>query len=428
MDWKGNSNSIYKTIGASNHTDKNREEHDYYATEPKAAELLCDLVSFHKTIWECACGEGHLSEVFKKRGYETITTDLIYRGYGTGGLDFLKYNEPVACDIVTNPPYKYAKEFVKQALELIPNGFYVAMFLKLTFMEGKARKELFEKYPPKTIFVSSSRLQCAKNGEFEQIKAGGGSADGFCGKRVTTEKLRLSGLIDEIHRMKVLVACEESQAVCKAFREKGHEAYSCDILECSGGHPEWHIMQDVLPLLNGNCEFETTDGVKHCVTGKWDLIIAHPPCTYLSFAGNGYFNVERYGDKAVERIRLREEAAEFFMKFINADCEKIAVENPVGYMNSTFRSPDCIVHPYYFASSDDKENYQMKRTCFWLKNLTTLSYEGNKPKPQPTYIEKSCRSKRRYFTDSISGGTSVARKLRSKTFPAIAKAMAEQWG
>lgn len=105
--------------------------------------------------------------------------------------------------------------------------------------------------------------------------------------------------------MKVLVACEESQAVCKAFREKGHEAYSCDIIECSGGHPEWHIMQDVLPLLNGNCEFTTMDGAKHIIDGKWDLLIAHPPCTYLTVSGNRWFNVGKYGQKALDRERER---------------------------------------------------------------------------------------------------------------------------
>lgn len=228
--------------------------------------------------------------------------------------------------------------------------------------------------------------------------------------------------------MKVLVCCEESQVVCNAFREKGHEAYSCDIIDCSGGHPEWHIKQDVLPLLNGNCDFKTSDGVIHLILGKWDLIIAHPPCTYLSFAGNRHFNVERYGDKALERIHKRDLAADFFMKFINADCEKIAVENPVGYMNSFYRSPDCIVHPYYFASSDDTENYQMKRTCFWLKGLPGLIYERNKPKPFPSYIDKSGTYKKRYFTESISGGSLAAQRLRSKTFSSVAAAMAEQWG
>lgn len=130
--------------------------------------------------------------------------------------------------------------------------------------------------------------------------------------------------------MKVLVACEESQRVCTAFRERGHEAYSCDIIECSGGHPEWHIMSDVLPLLNGFCGFDTMDGVHHYIGRRWDLIIAHPPCTYLTVSGNRWFDVEKYGEKAVQRQKDREEAVRFFMEIANADCDKIAIENPVG--------------------------------------------------------------------------------------------------
>ena len=122
--------------------------------------------------------------------------------------------------------------------------------------------------------------------------------------------------------MKVLVACEESQRVCIAFRERGHEAYSCDIIDCSGGHPEWHIKQDVIPLLNGKCEFTTCDGVNHKIENKWDLIIAHPPCTYLTVTGNRWFNVERYGEKAILRMEERKKAVEFFMQFVNADCKK----------------------------------------------------------------------------------------------------------
>ena len=132
--------------------------------------------------------------------------------------------------------------------------------------------------------------------------------------------------------MKVLVACEESQAVCKAFREKGHEAYSCDIIDCSGGHPEWHIKCDVLKIINGNRMFSTCDGNYHLIKGNWDLIIAHPPCTYLTVTGNRWFNVERYGEKAIERQKLRNEAIKFFMELANANCERIAIENPVGGM------------------------------------------------------------------------------------------------
>ena len=175
-DWIGNQNSIYKTLGASNHTDKERENNDYYATEPKAIELLCDLETFSPTIWECACGEGHLSKVLIGRGYKVISSDLIDRGYGKGDIDFLKCDKEFDGDIITNPPYKYAKEFVEHALEIVTNGHKVAMFLKVQFLEGKARKELFEKHPPKTIYVSSSRLLCAKNGDFKKMRDGGGSA------------------------------------------------------------------------------------------------------------------------------------------------------------------------------------------------------------------------------------------------------------
>lgn len=175
-DWTGNGNSVYKTLGASNHTEKERETNDYYATEPYAAELLCEVETFSPEIWECACGEGHLAEVFRKRGYSVKATDLIDRGYGAGGVDFLEENGCYHGDIITNPPYKYAKEFVEHALEIAADGYKVAMFLKLTFLEGKARKKLFEKSPPKVVYVSSSRLQCAMNGDFVKYKKGTGTA------------------------------------------------------------------------------------------------------------------------------------------------------------------------------------------------------------------------------------------------------------
>ena len=219
--------------------------------------------------------------------------------------------------------------------------------------------------------------------------------------------------------MRVLVACEESQAVCIAFRERGHEAYSCDIQECSGGHPEWHIQGDVLPLLDGNCTFATVGGGKHTIVGKWDLIIAHPPCTYLTVTGNSWFNVEQYGKKALQRYTDRYEAMMFFMRFIMADCDRIAVENPVGVMNSAFRKPDCIVHPYYFG--DDAK----KKTCFWLKGLPPL---------KPTNIIEPTTVKTGHGTDSPWHAytwnlpPAERAKARSKTFPGIAKAMAEQWG
>jgi hypothetical protein len=181
-DWNGNSNSIYMTLGASNHTDKQREQYDYYATEPKALELLLEKEGFSPYVWECACGEGHLSEVLKSHGYIVKSSDLIDRGYyGTEVIDFLKISKQdvkndISRDIITNPPYKYAKEFVEHALEVSMDGTKIAMFLKVQFLEGKARRKLFDKHPPKTIYVASSRLLCAKNGEFEKMRQGGGSA------------------------------------------------------------------------------------------------------------------------------------------------------------------------------------------------------------------------------------------------------------
>lgn len=228
-------------------------------------------------------------------------------------------------------------------------------------------------------------------------------------------------------RMKILIACEESQAVCKEMRRLGHEAYSCDIIECSGGHPEWHIMQDVIPLLNGNCRFKTMDGVEHEINGRWDMIVAHPPCTYLSAAGNGYLNVERYGDKAVRRLKDREKAADFFMCFIHADCERICVENPVGYMNTRFKKPTQVIHPFFFADNEqDTENYHKKRTCLWLKNLSLLKRNRFLPEPQPIYVDR-LTGKKRYYVDAITGGSKGGKRKRSKTFPGIARAMAEQW-
>lgn len=173
-DWTGNSNSIYKTLGASNHTVKEREQHDYYATEPKALELLLEKEDFSDWVWECACGEGHLSEVLKAHSYVVKSSDIVDRGYpGTEVIDFLKVSKgdvknDVSRDIITNPPYKYAKEFIEKALDISMDSTKIAMFLKVQFLEGKARKELFEKYPPKKIYISSSRLLCAKNGEFEK--------------------------------------------------------------------------------------------------------------------------------------------------------------------------------------------------------------------------------------------------------------------
>lgn len=169
-DWNGNQSSVYITLGASNHTEKERQPDDYYATEPKAAELLLEQEDFHHIIWECACGEGHLAKVFKAHGHEVISTDLVYRGYGDPEpLDFL--NETIdnfEGDIITNPPYKFALEFVQRALESVKPGRKVAMFLKLQFLEGKRRKNFFQIARPRRVYVSSSRLLCAMNGDFKK--------------------------------------------------------------------------------------------------------------------------------------------------------------------------------------------------------------------------------------------------------------------
>lgn len=153
-----------------------REPNDYYATEPNAVELLLEQETFTPYVWEPACGEGHISKVLEAHGYKVLSTDLIDRGYGEGGVDFLsiKYEDirsDISRDIITNPPYKYAKEFVEHALEISMYSTKVAMFLKLTFLEGQSRRELFAKNPPKTVYVSSARLQCGKNGVFEGSSA-----------------------------------------------------------------------------------------------------------------------------------------------------------------------------------------------------------------------------------------------------------------
>ena len=170
-DWVGNQKSIYTTLGASNHTESERETDDYYATDPIAVEFLLENEEFAANIWECACGEGHISKVLEGAGYTVHSTDLIYRGYGEQEpFDFLNKGEfKFEGDIITNPPYKYALEFCDKALERVSDGRKVAMFLKLTFLEGQKRKKFFENNPPKTIYVFSSRVKCAKNGDFESI-------------------------------------------------------------------------------------------------------------------------------------------------------------------------------------------------------------------------------------------------------------------
>lgn len=171
-DWIGNKKSIFTTLGASSHTNETREKNDYYATNPMAIDLLIAEEKFNENIWECACGEGHLSERLKEKGFDVYSTDLVDRGYQDEIVDFLKTDCVFKGDIITNPPYRYAQEFIEKALENVDQGGKVAMFLKLTFLESKKRKELFEKYPFKTLYVSSSRISCAKNGDFETLNNG----------------------------------------------------------------------------------------------------------------------------------------------------------------------------------------------------------------------------------------------------------------
>lgn len=220
--------------------------------------------------------------------------------------------------------------------------------------------------------------------------------------------------------MNVLVACEESQRVCIAFREKGHEAYSCDIIECSGGHPEWHIKQDVLPLLNGRCEFTTCDGKLHTISGKWDLIIAHPPCTRLCNSGQRWLNFGSEEYKAQKR-KEQEEAIKFFMCFVNADCDKIAIENPVGIMSSYYKKPDCIYNPFDFINETE-----CKKTCLWLKGLKPLKPTRKKPlktEERTHDIYKSVLNGK-----TLKWGSKECARFRSKTPKGVAKAMVEQWG
>lgn len=227
-------------------------------------------------------------------------------------------------------------------------------------------------------------------------------------------------------KLKVLIACEESQRVCIEFRRLGHEAYSCDVQEPSGGHPEWHILGDVLPILQGGT-FTTMDGVTHEV-GKWDLIVAHPPCTYLTNVATRHHSLKFTPlDKINARTMNRIESMEFFMQFVNANSDHIAIENPVGVMNTCYRKPDMTIHPYMFAESvDDTENYHTKATCLWTKGLPELVGTGL-PKPDNEKLYgRNPSGKVSNWEERQIGGKDRA-KNRSKTFPGIAKAIAEQW-
>lgn len=212
--------------------------------------------------------------------------------------------------------------------------------------------------------------------------------------------------------LKVLVACEESQRVCIEFRKLGHEAYSCDIEPCSGGHPEWHIQTDVSPLLNGNCEFQTVDGAWHRIDGKWDMIIAHPPCTYLSNAGARFLYPK--GELNEERLQKGLKAKEFFMKLWNADCPRIAVENPIPSKVYGLPEYSQTIQPYQFGHP------YSKKTCLWLKGLPKLQ--------QTEIIPESEIQSTKIAGNWFNKGGKNRQKNRAKTFPGIAKEMAEQFG
>ena len=217
--------------------------------------------------------------------------------------------------------------------------------------------------------------------------------------------------------MKILVACEESQAVTIELRRLGHEAYSCDIEPCSGGHPEWHIRHDVLPLLDGDCEFETEDMVSHTISGEWDMLIAFPPCTDLAVSGAAWFEQKRKDGRQQRSI-------EFFMRFANADCNKIVIENPVGIMSSIWRKPNQIIQPWMFGDE------AQKATCLWIKGLPNLNptkivgkgeFKANNRK------DGSVEYRTKWFEDARHLSPVDRSKMRSKTFHGIAVAMAEQW-
>ena len=207
----------------------------------------------------------------------------------------------------------------------------------------------------------------------------------------------------------ILCACEESQRVCEAFRKLGGRAYSCDIMECSGGHPEWHIMQDAVPLLNGGCSFKTMDGIEHSIDGKWDLIIAHPPCTYLSNAGARFLYPK--GVLNEERLAKGMIAKDFFMHFYNADCDRIAIENPIPSKVYGLPPYTQTIQPWMFGHP------VQKKTCLWLNGL---------PELQPTNVVEE-RQSTKIPGNWFNSGGKERQKNRAKTFPGIAKAMAEQW-
>lgn len=231
--------------------------------------------------------------------------------------------------------------------------------------------------------------------------------------------------------MNVLIACEESQTVCKAFRARGINAYSCDILPSSGGHPEWHFNSDVFDIIDNNGG-RLENGEDYYIEGEWDLMIAHPPCTYLAVSGaRWYYHPEdkhlptrkrRPHPRFPDRAKHRDEALDFFIRLLEAPIERIAVENPVGIISTNYRKPDQTVHPWMFGDEASKA------TCLWLKNLPELEPTKIVGKGERVVLS-SGRSLPKWYSDSFhtSIPTEMRRTLRSKTFQGFADAIAEQW-
>lgn len=234
-----------------------------------------------------------------------------------------------------------------------------------------------------------------------------------------------------MNKINILIACEESQRVCSEFRKLGFNAYSCDLLECSGNHPEWHFQQDVLRIIDEHGGI--LQNGQDISVDRWDMMIAHPPCTFLAVSGaQWYYHPEdkdlptekrRPHPKYPNRARDREEAVEFFLKLANADIPFIAIENPIGIMNTRYRKADQIVQPYHFGDSASK------KTCLWLKNLPPLRYTDVVDPGE--FIEfKSGRRIAKWYSDGLTKTKSAKERQiwRSKTFPGFAKAVADQWG
>ena len=230
----------------------------------------------------------------------------------------------------------------------------------------------------------------------------------------------------DMYDINVLIACEESQRVCKAFRDRGFNAFSCDIIDCSGDIPQYHIKDDVLNIIYGG-SFTTSTGDLYNIP-VWDLIIAHPPCTYLAVSGNAHFNVERYGEKAIKRYQDRQKAIAFFMAFLQGNTIHLAIENPIGCMSTIYKKPDQIIQPYEYGHP------VRKSTCLWLHNLPLLK-PSKIVKPEimhskgksggysgPAWIVRDENGKILKYSDPR------VKKERSKTYQGIAAAMAKQWG